>query len=162
MTMLKPHDTFPRTIVTPAGAGDLVLPDAFAGDVGVVLFTRGSWCPYCNAQLQGFQVAQDALREAGVRVVSLSVDDEPTTLGLIAKHGLTFPVGHSADAEALSAATGAFVDPRGGFLQATGFIVEPGGRVLLSVYSSGAIGRLVAEDVVGFVTHVRAQKERAS
>ena len=162
MTMLKPNDTFPRTIVTPAGAGDLVLPTAFAGDFGVVLFTRGSWCPYCNAQLRGFQRAQHGLRDAGVRVVSLSVDDEASTLELIAKHGLTFPVGHSADAEALSAATGAFVDPRGGFLQATGFIVDPTGTVLLSVYSSGAIGRLVAEDVIGFIAHARAQKESAA
>ncbi len=162
MTRLKPQDTFPRMIVTPAGADELVLPDAFAGDFGVVLFTRGSWCPYCNAQLRGFQRAEHAFRDAGVRVASLSVDDEATTLGLIAKHGLTFPVGHSADADALSAATGAFVDPQGGYLQATGFIVEPGGTVLLSVFSSGAIGRLVAEDVLGLVAYVRGQQEGAA
>lgn len=162
MTLLKPTDVFPRTIVKPAGAGDLVLPDALAGDVGVVLFTRGSWCHHCNAQLRGFQRAHDKLRDAGTRVVSLSVADEATTLGLIATHGLSFPVGHSADAGALSASTGAFVDPRGGFLQATGFIVDHTGNVLLSVYSSGAIGRLTAEDVIGFIAHARAQKESAA
>ncbi len=108
------------------------------------------------------QRAEHAFRDAGVRVASLSVDDEATTLGLIAKHGLTFPVGHSADADALSAATGAFVDPQGGYLQATGFIVEPGGTVLLSVFSSGAIGRLVAEDVLGLVAYVRGQQEGAA
>ena len=37
----------------------------------VVLLFRGSWCPYCNAQLRAFQRAQDALAEVGVRVVAL-------------------------------------------------------------------------------------------
>ena len=46
-------------------------------------------------------------------MVALSVDDEATTAELIAKHGLTFPVGHSADADAIADATGAFVDPDG-------------------------------------------------
>jgi peroxiredoxin len=84
----------------------------------------------------------------------LSVDDETTTAELIAKHGLTFPLGHSADAQAISAATGAFVDPTGGFLQSTGFVLDPSGRVVVSVYSSGAIGRLVPEDVVGLVRYL--------
>jgi hypothetical protein len=52
-------------------------------------------------------------------------------------------------------ATGAFVDPHRGFLQSTGFVLDPRGRVIVSVYSSGAIGRLVPEDVVGLVRYVR-------
>ena len=55
----------------------------------------------------------------------------------MAKHGLTFPVGHCADAKAISAATGAFVDPERGFLQSTGFVLDPDGQVVVSVYSSG-------------------------
>lgn len=145
-----------------AGSDPLILPDHLAGDYGVVLVNRGAWCPFCNAQLRGFQQAQKDLTEAGVRVVSLSVDDEPTTLELVEKHGLTFPVGHSVDAAAVSDATGAFVDPRRGFLQATGFVLDREGKVLLSAYSTGAIGRLVAEDVVGFVAHVRSRTERAA
>jgi peroxiredoxin len=88
-------------------------------------------------------------------VVALSVDDEPTTTALVAKHGLTFPVGHSADAAAVSAATGAFVDPAGGFLQSTGFVLDPASKVVVSVYSSGAIGRLVPEDVIGLIRYLR-------
>jgi hypothetical protein len=68
---------------------------------------------------------------------------------------LTFPLGHSADAAAISAATGAFVDPAAGFLQSTGFVLDPSGKVIVSVYSSGAIGRLVPEDVVGLIRYVR-------
>ena len=70
---------------------------------------------------------------------------------MIAKHHLTFPVGHSADAPSVSASTGAFVDPDEGFLQSTGFVLDPQGKVVVSVYSSGAIGRLVPDDVVGLI-----------
>jgi hypothetical protein len=48
-----------------------------------------------------------------------------------------------------------FVDPDGGFLQSTGFVLDPAGNVVVSVYSSGAIGRLVPEDVVGLIRYVR-------
>jgi peroxiredoxin len=155
MPLLSPGDTFPSLNVPRVGGGSLTLPGDLEGRYGVVLFYRGSWCPYCNAQLRAFQRAADSLSEVGAAPVALSVDDENTTAELIAKHRLTFPLGHSADARAISAATGAFVDPAGGFLQSTGFVLDPSGRVILSVYSSGAIGRLVPEDVVGLIRYLR-------
>ena len=156
MTLLAPGDRFPTLTVHQAGGSVLTLPDVFDGGFGVVLFYRGSWCPYCNAQLRAFQRAQDSLAEVGAKVVALSVDDARTTTELIAKHGLTFPVGHSADVAAVSAATGAFVDPADGYLQSTGFVLAPDGQVIVSVYSSGAIGRLVPDDVVGLIRYERA------
>lgn len=56
------------------------------------------------------------------------MDDEATTVDLIARHGLRFPVGHSADAAAIAHATGAFVSPGLPDLQSTGFVLDPGGR----------------------------------
>jgi peroxiredoxin len=161
MALLQPGDPFP-TISLQVGDETLTLPDELAGDFGVVLFYRGSWCPYCNAQLRAFQRATEQLAEVGAKVVALSVDDEATTAAMVAKHDLRFPVGHSAAAAAISAATGAFVDPGRGFLQSTGFVLDPTGTVLVSVYSSGAIGRLVPEDVVGMIRYVRSQTTSAS
>ena len=155
MTLLAPGDPFPTLTFDRAGGDRFTVPDVLGGAFGVVLVYRGSWCPYCNAQLRAFQRATTALDEVGAKVVALSVDDEPTTAALIAKHRLTFPVGHSADASAVAAATGAFVDPAGGYLQSTGFVLDPTGRVVVSVYSSGAIGRLVPEDVAGLIRYVR-------
>ena len=155
MPLLSPGDSFPALLLTPPGKPTLTLPDAFAGEFGVVLFYRGSWCPYCNAQLRAFQRASDALAGAGIEVAALSADDEPTTAALIAKHGLTFPVGHSADARAVAGLTGAFVNPDPVYLQSTGFVLDVTGRVVVSVYSSGAIGRLVPEDVIGLVRYRR-------
>lgn len=110
MALLHPGDMFPALTVAQAGGGSLRLPDALDGRFGVVLFYRGAWCPYCNAQLRAFQRANDDLAEVGAQVVALSVDDEVTTAGLIAKHGLEFGVGYGADARALAEATGAVVN----------------------------------------------------
>ncbi len=78
---------------------------------------------------------------------------------MVDKHKLTFPVGHSADAHQLSELTGAFVNPEPVFLQATGFLLDPEGTVLLSAYSSGAIGRITGEDTVGMLRHVKEQAD---
>ena len=154
-TLLHPGDPFPTLTVAPPGGRTLRLPDALAGHYGVVLFYRGSWCPYCNAQLRAFQRSLDRFVDIDTLVIALSVDDEATTRDLIAKHGLQFPVGHSADARAIAAATGAFVNDDPVYLQSTGFVLDRGGRVVVSVYSSGAIGRLVPDDVIGLIRYLR-------
>jgi len=155
MTLLHPGDPLPGLTVKLPGCGSLQLPEALAGGFGVVLFNRGSWCPYCNAQLRAFQRSLDSLTSVGAKIVALSVDDEATTQDLIAKHGLRFPVGHSADARAIADATGAFVNDDPLYLQSTGFVLDPVGRIVVSVYSSGAIGRLVPEDVIGLIRYLR-------
>ncbi|HEY2307803.1 MAG TPA: peroxiredoxin family protein [Streptosporangiaceae bacterium] len=162
MTLLSPGDQFPALLLSLPGGDTLAVPDALAGGFGVILFYRGSWCPYCNGQLRAFQRAADSLAEIGARVVALSVDDEATTQELIAKHGLTFPVGHSADARAIARATGAFVNDDPLFVQSTGFVLDPAGRVVVSVYSSGAIGRLVPEDVIGLIRYLREHAASAT
>jgi peroxiredoxin len=155
MARLSPGDAFPALTVQLPGDSALELPAGISGHYGVVLFFRGSWCPYCNAQLRAFRRAEERLAREDIRVVALSVDDEPTTQRLIEEHGLTFPVGFGADAAALAEATGAFVDPERGYLQSTGFVLDPEGRVVVSVYSSGAIGRLVPDDVLGLVRYLK-------
>ena len=78
-TLLHPGDSFPELAVALSGGRSLQLPGALAGHFGVILFYRGSWCPYCNAQLSAFQRSHDGLAALGVSVVALSVDDEATT-----------------------------------------------------------------------------------
>jgi peroxiredoxin len=155
MPLLNPGDPFPKLTISAADDQPITLPDAFAGDFGVVLFYRGSWCPYCNAQLRAFERSGQALADAGVRVAALSVDDKETTAALVARHQLTFPVGYGANAAAVAAVTGAFVNPDPAYLQSTGFVLDPAGNVVVSVYSSGAIGRLVPDDVLGLVRYLR-------
>ena len=117
---------------------------------------RGSWCPYCNAQLGASSRALDTLSEVNVKVVALSVDDEDTSAELAAKRKLRFPVGHSADADKVAATIGAYINVDPHYLQSTGVILAPDRTVCFAVYSSGAIGRLVPDDVVGFLAYIQS------
>ncbi|MCR6489801.1 peroxiredoxin family protein [Amycolatopsis sp. OK19-0408] len=157
MALLHPGDAFPEITATTVDGATHPVPSELRGHFGVVLFYRGSWCPYCNAQLRSFERAAAKLAELDIKVVALSVDDEPTTKELVDKLRLSFPVGHSADAKALQDAMGAFVNQDPVYLQSTGFVLDPSGTVLVSVYSGGAIGRLVPEDVIGMVRYVSEQ-----
>jgi peroxiredoxin len=158
MTLLNEGDAFPTLTVPRLGGGELTLPAALSGRYGVVLFYRGSWCPYCVGQLRAFQRALDTFAELDTTVVALSVDDEETTRGLADKHRLTFPIGYGAVTADIAAATGAFVHTGPDHLQSTGFVLDPDGRVIVSVYSSGAIGRLVPEDVAGLIRYIRSHE----
>ncbi len=157
--LLTPGDAFPALTVNRPGGDTLELP--LRGEHTVVLLYRGAWCPYCNAQLRAFERAQDKLA-LGARVVALSIDDEATTQATIEKLGLTFPVGHGANARAVADATGALVNPDAGYLESTGFVVTPDGKVAVSVYSSNAIGRLVPEDVLGLIRYMRGHEQAAA
>jgi alkyl hydroperoxide reductase subunit AhpC len=64
-------------------------------------------------------------------------------------------VAYGADARAVSAATGAFVNDDPVCLQATGFVLNPEGRIVTAVYSTRAIGRLLPDDVLGFVRYLK-------
>jgi peroxiredoxin len=72
--LLRAGDQFPALTVAKIGGGTLRLPDELAGHLGVILFYRGSWCPYCNAQLSAFQRALDELNDNRALVAALSVD----------------------------------------------------------------------------------------
>lgn len=156
MPTLQNGQLFPDLKLSAVGGGMLSLPGDLAGSYGIVLIYRGSWCPYCNAQLAAFSRAQGALEQVNARVVALSVDDEATTAALVEKRRLSFPIGHSADASAVAAAVGAYTNPDPLYLQSTGFVLAPDGTVLIAVYSSGAIGRLVPDDVVGFLAYIQS------
>ena len=162
MQTLHNGDTFPTLTLDAVGGGTITLPDDLAGDYGVVLIYRGSWCPYCNAQLAAFSRAADKFAELGIKIVAFSVDDEATSTGLVDKHHLAFPVGHSADADEIVVATGAYTNEDPQHLQSTGFVLAPDGTVITAVYSTGAIGRLVADDVAGLVHHVKSAHQAAS
>jgi peroxiredoxin len=158
MTALRNGDAFPSLTIGAVGGAAISLPDDLAGSYGVVLMYRGSWCPYCNTQLAAFSRAAQKLSDLGVKVVALSVDDEATSTALVAKHRLAFPVGYGADADAIAAVTGAYTNDNPRYLQSTGFVLDPNGKVITGVYSTAAIGRLVADDVAGFVSYVKSKK----
>jgi peroxiredoxin len=58
---------------TREGAVRTFLPDSYRKPT-VVLFYRGGWCPYCNAQLSDLHLVEPKLRKSGFEIVFLSTD----------------------------------------------------------------------------------------
>jgi peroxiredoxin len=157
-TQLQNGDRFPDLSIRTIGGGEMVLPRDVEGSYSVILFYRGAWCPYCKSQLAAFARAHSTLRSIGIEVVAISVDGEAVSAELVERMRLNFPVGFGVRADEISAATGAYVADGATYLQSTGFVLDKTGRILTAVYSSGAIGRLVPEDVAGFVRYIDSQE----
>lgn len=156
---LKNGQIFPELKIAAVGGGTLSLPGDLAGSYGVILIYRGHWCPFCNEQMAAFTNASEALSEAGIKVVAFSVDDEATTAEFVEEHHIPFKMGHSANVETVVGATGAYdmqFPPRGHFLETTGFVLAPDGKIVNAVYSSRAIGRLVPSDVIRLVAFMKS------
>jgi peroxiredoxin len=101
--------------------------------------------------LAAFEKAQERLREEGITVAAASTDPLEKARETVAEHALSFPVGYGVPLRETAARFGAFYEPKRGFLQATGFLVRPNRTIAVAQYSSGPIGRLVWQDVVGLV-----------
>jgi peroxiredoxin len=157
MSLLNNGAAFPQLTVPAIGGGEISIPGDLAGAFGVVLIYRGAWCPVCDHQFADYGAKQDALAGLGVKIVALSVDSEATSAAFAKKHGLKFPIGHSADACAVAAATGGFTNENPKFLQPAGFILAPDGSIMSAVYATNAVGRLMADEVIGFVEYVKSK-----
>ncbi len=93
------------------------------------------------------------LKEAGITVVAASVDSledaESVATGLRVRY---VHVLAELDGPAVAEATGARIQTgERTFLHATGFLLNPAGEITDSVYSSGPIGRFVANDILKIV-----------
>jgi len=85
--------------------------------------------------------------------VALSVDSEEDAQKMVERHTLIYPVLYGLDAREMATTIGSYINEEPLHLHATGFILRPDGTIALAVYSSGAIGRLVADDTIGLVQH---------
>lgn len=152
---LEVGDAFPEVTAPLVGGGEIVLPDAVRDGWAALLFYRGHWCPYCRGQLADFQRELHRFDDASVRVVALSADPEEEARETVEAHGIDFPVGYGLDPGRVRLEHGAYIGDEGSFVQATGFVLRPGGTVELAVYSTGAVGRLIAADALGLIEYAR-------
>ncbi len=75
----------------------------------------------------------------------------------MAELGLGMAIGYGLPLKDTAAALGAFYEEKRGVLHATGFVVRPDRTIAVAQYSSGPIGRLVWQDVLGLVQHYKKQ-----
>lgn len=96
--------------------------------------------------------------EQSITVIGASVDILDNAQRTGSRHQLTFPLAYGLDAKKISLLTGASYDEENGYLHATGFILDPEGTVAVAVYSTGAIGRLLAKDSLGWISYLSKKK----
>ena len=100
-----------------------------------------------------FQRNIERFKEIGTQVVALSVDSEDDAKKMVDRHKLTFPVLYGLNPREIAATIGGYINEEPPYHHPSGFILRPNGTIVLLVQSSGAIGRLVADDTVGLIQH---------
>lgn len=90
-------------------------------------------------------------------MVAASTDPLEKAKETVSEHSLTLPVGYGLPLKETAATFGAFYEERRGFLQATGFVVKPDRSIVVAQYSSGPIGRLVWQDILGLIQFYKKQ-----
>jgi peroxiredoxin len=158
--LLDIGDVFPKLNLTLTNGEVLRIPRGLTQPYNVILVNRGSWCAFCNAQLRAFQAGLAKLAEASIGIVSLSTDPLDPASAMVRENGIQFPVAYGAPLDPVAEVLGLYYEPTPASVpphfQSTGFVLGPGAGVVTAVYSSGAIGRLVWQDVLGLVQYLRS------
>lgn len=100
---LEVGDQAPDFSLVDATGRLVSLADALAGGPVVLTFYRGEWCPYCNLQLRGLQVALPRFRELGASLIAISAQSPDHSLSVSEKNELEFTVLSDATQEVIRA-----------------------------------------------------------
>ncbi len=83
MPAFKLKDAFGKTV----NSGDLLREGSL-----VIVFYRGSWCPFCNLYLRNLQKRLGDITAAGGKLVAISVETPDASMAVAKKNELQFTV----------------------------------------------------------------------
>ena len=72
-----------------------------AGKPTVLIFYRGSWCPYCNAHLSDLVTVEEQLRSLGYQIIAISPDRPEELNRMTTKDHLNYLLFSDPQAEAM-------------------------------------------------------------
>ena len=101
-------------------------------------------------QLAAYEAKKAALEALEATIYATSVDSVDQAREVV-NRGLTFPVAYGTTREE-SELLGAWWDGERGFIQPAEFLLGRGGVVLGSMYASGPVGRMGADEAVRLIT----------
>ncbi len=96
-------------------------------------------------------------------IIAASVDDLEHAKEMADK-GLTFPIAYGVTREESESFGAWWSEDRGGYIQPAEFLLGRGGVVLGSVYASGPVGRMGADEAIRQITRregLRKEEEAA-
>jgi len=97
--ILKPGAKAPTFTLKDQHDEDISSVDLIKRGPLVVSFTRGSWCPFCSAEVRALNEAYDQFRQAGIELVVLSPQSLDRTRKQAAAGKLKFSMLADADNE---------------------------------------------------------------
>ena len=90
--ILDTGDAFPDLKLKTLDGSEIQTKTGLKNEWNVVLFYRGSWCPFCKAQLKSFQNGLEKLSAEGIGVLAISVDPLEKAKETQKETGATFPI----------------------------------------------------------------------
>jgi peroxiredoxin len=80
---------------------EVTLHALIAGKPTVLIFYRGSWCPYCNAHLSDLVTVEEQLRSLGYQIIAISPDRPEELNRMTTKDHLNYLLFSDPQAEAM-------------------------------------------------------------
>jgi peroxiredoxin len=80
----------PAVTLTTVEGAEFALGEAFAAKPTVLVFYRGSWCPYCNRQLAALGELEGKLLALGYQIIAISPDSAAGLAAMAGKNHLNY------------------------------------------------------------------------
>jgi peroxiredoxin len=93
----------PKLTLKSVEAKPFDLNASVAAKPTVLIFYRGGWCPFCNAQMSGLQGIVKDLTDSGYQLLAISPDKPEELAKSIDKHTLTYTLLSDSDGTAIKA-----------------------------------------------------------
>ena len=102
--------------------------------------------------MDAYEEKKAELEALGAKVYAAAVDDKEHAEEM-AGRGLTFSIGYGVTKEQADSIGAWWSDDRDGFVQPTEFLIGRGGVVLGSMYASGPVGRMGADEAIRLINN---------
>lgn len=99
-----------------------------------------------------FQFLADQFADKGVAIYALCTDPLEKAQVTVERQKIAFPVLYGMDGPATAETLGAWYEERRNIVQPAAFILNPAHNIAVMSYSSGAVGRLMAEESLRIIT----------
>ncbi|MPZ76237.1 MAG: redoxin domain-containing protein [Deltaproteobacteria bacterium] len=100
----------------------------------------------------------EQFKQENVDVIALSVDLLDKAKEMVQRVNATFPVAYGLQVPQDAEKVGAYWEERRKIIHATNFIIDSDRKVTQACYSTGPIGRIVAEDALRSIATAKKRK----
>ncbi len=90
--VLKPGQRAPEFTLLDQSGATVRSADLLATGPLVVSFYRGTWCPYCNTEIDALAQMYPELHAAGANLVAISPQSAEDAREYLSKHAIPFPI----------------------------------------------------------------------